>query len=121
MEVMTMKGCHIKPLDINTKMYFSGTFPDDKTETVAYFLVEMAQVNGNEWNDFTQEEINDFSRSRKFPLDILIEFQEKGKAKPLIKKNDDGTYSFTKEFVLMCRQASELGSAVPKKGKYNGS
>lgn len=87
----------IKPSDINTDQFFDNSFGEFYTEVSANYLVRMAQQNGD-WRDFTQEEINKFSK-QNFKFNKLI---DDGTDNPPIKQNENGSYSFTHKFIARC-------------------
>jgi hypothetical protein len=89
----------IKTSDINADIFFGGAFDNTQTEISAGWLVRMAQENGD-WRDFTQEEIDKFCQNQRgFPFNRLT---DDGTDHPPIKKNDDGSYSFTHKFIAKC-------------------
>ena len=98
-----MKDYPIKPSDIKTDQSWSA-FGHDKTEISAKHLVHMAQKNGD-WRDFTKKEIDIFS-SHNFWFNTydfcFNKLTDDGTPHPPIKKNDDGSYSFTHKFIAKC-------------------
>ncbi|MFA6594185.1 MAG: hypothetical protein WCT16_02905 [Candidatus Buchananbacteria bacterium] len=95
----------IRPSDINATRHLFDAFGHYETEISAVLLVGLAQENGD-WRDFTKAEIDEFS-GQDFYFNRLT-----SSGKPPIKKNGDGTFSFTHEFIARCFQVSPANNQV---------
>jgi hypothetical protein len=105
-----MSDYPIRPSDISTKEHFFDAFNNSETEVSAKWLVRLAQKNGD-WRDFTKAEIDEFSK-QDFWFNRLL---DDGSYEPPIRKNEDGTYSFTHKFVTKCFLSSPAVKEVAKK------
>lgn len=92
----------ITPRDINTDRHFWNAFDNSEMETAARVLVKFSKEKGD-WVDFTKEDIDAF-HGQEFFFHGLI---HAGKNSP-IRKNKDGTYSFTHIFVANCYNSSPV-------------
>lgn len=102
-----MSNYPIKPSDIKTDNHFWGAFGNSETEVSARYLVSMAQKNGD-WRNFTKDEIDKFSK-QDFWFNKLL---DDGTNNPPIKKNEDGSYSFTHKFITRCFLSSPATDTV---------
>lgn len=91
----------IEPKHIDTRLYFPDRFffDDAATAASAEVLVKFAQSRGS-WVDFTMEDLIAFY-GKGFVLNLLLSTRFPDQ-KPLIIVHDDGTFSFTHEFVATC-------------------
>lgn len=103
-----MDNYPIKPSDIDTTKHFFEAFGESHTETSASWLVRLAQKNGD-WRNFTKAEIDAFG-GHKFFFNELLKDESRGPSP--IKKNEDGSFSFTHEFVARCFLASPAKKVV---------
>lgn len=105
----------IKPSDINpTNGFMNSLWQNAETETSVYYLVKLAQKNGD-WRDFTKAEIDAVAKE-DFWFNKLKKFGNKHST----DKNDDiiynkktNLYSFTDRFIVECYRLS------PSKKKTN--
>lgn len=97
----------IKPSDIDSSKHFYNTFDNSETEVSARLLVRLAQQNGD-WRDFTQAEINTLSK-HNFCFNRLV---TRDKETDYIKKNDDGSFSFTHKFIAKCWLKAPIDTKV---------
>lgn len=72
----TPDGHPIQPNDIDTSKHFFDAFGNVETENSAHYIVGLCQQKGS-WESFTQEEIENFYRSKGhqdgFTFNALIE------------------------------------------------
>jgi len=102
-----MDNYPILPEHIKTDDHFWDAFGNNETEVSAYYLVRLAQKNGD-WRNFTKEEIDAFSENNYY----FNQLTDDGSHNPPIKTNDDGSYSFTHKFVAKCFLSSPAVDAV---------
>jgi uncharacterized protein YajQ (UPF0234 family) len=92
----------IKPSDINVIDHFWNAFNHSETEISARWLVRLAQKKGA-WLDFTQEEINAFCE-HDFHFNRLLT----GLDNSPIKRNENGAFFFTHQFIATCFRSSPI-------------
>lgn len=85
----------IQPSDINTDRHFSGMLNNFEKENAARCLICFVQERQDGWSPFTQEQLDELSYKWKAE-------SFKRMLGDLIKDNEDGSYSFTIDFIAKC-------------------
>lgn len=105
----------VRPNDISmTQPFQSSMFESHAAASAAQTLVLLAQKKGG-WKKFRANEADDILGSA-----FIFYGLTRGRP-PLIRQNDDDTYSFTKEFIDLCVRAMAPFRKALKEKKDNNS
>lgn len=90
----------LQPKHIDASKHFFDAFGRNETEVSAGCIIRFFQERGESWEPFTQDAINAFYSETDFWLhdDLLLN--------EWIKRDDQGNFHVTVEFIATCYRAS---------------
>lgn len=89
----------VKPSDINTRVHFWDAFGHYETEVSANYIVRYCQENGNEWQRFTFQQIQDFYNRKRERKEVFL---FNGLEQTYITLDLDGYYTIQPTFITRC-------------------